>query len=61
MIILVGGMCSICLHIMVLVFTFVHLYSSFNLQLFLSILFLNIFTNLVLKRQTEKVNGTNIS
>ena len=35
-----------------------HLYSVFNLRLFLS--FFYIFKNLVLKRQTETVNGTSI-
>ena len=35
---LVGGMCSMCCH-MELVLAFMHLYSIFNLQLFLSILF----------------------
>ena len=36
-----------------------YIYSIFNLWLFLSILFYNFF-NLVLKRQTEMVNGTSI-
>ena len=56
---LIGGMCSICCH-MALVLAFMHLYSIFSLQLSLSILFF-LFFNLVLKRQTETVNGTSIS
>ena len=86
--ILVGGMCSICCHmalvvsfiIIIIMYTFsalstmpkahhmnylrtrntINLYSMFNLRLLLSILFYNI-SNLVLKRQTETANGTNIS
>ena len=45
---------------MALVLAFVHLYSIFNLQLFLSIIII-INLNLVLKRQIETVNGTSIS
>ena len=37
---------------------FMHLYSIFNLRLFLSILFLIVFVNVVLKHQTKMVNGT---
>ena len=58
--ILVGGMLSICHMALVLVFIQL-IYRSFNLPLFLSILFLNNICNLVLKRQTETVNGTGIS
>ena len=56
---IVGGICSLCCH-MALVLAFMHLYSILNLRLLLSILFYN-FLNLVLKRQTEIVNGTSIS
>ena len=43
---------------LVLLLAFMHLYSLFKLRLLLSIFF---FFNLVLKRQTEMVNGTSIS
>ena len=56
--ILVSGMRSICCH-MAQVLAIMRLYSIFNLRLFLSIIFYNRF-NLVLKRQTEMVNGTSI-
>ena len=42
------------------ILAFMHLYSIFYLQLFLSILFYNL-SNLVLKHQTETVDGTSIS
>ena len=57
---LVGGMCSICCHV-ALVLAFMYFYSIFNFHVCLSILFLYNFVNLVLKRQTEIVNGTSIS
>ena len=59
--ILVGGMCRICCHMaLVLLLAFMHLYSIFNLRLFLSIRF-SFCLNMVLKRQTQMVNGTSIS
>ena len=58
---LVGGMGSICCLIaLVLVFLHLYIYNIFNLQLFLFSLFYNFF-NLILKRQTETVNGTSVS
>ena len=46
---------------MAFVLACMHVYSTFNLQLFLSILFFYNCFNLVLNRQTETVNGTSIS
>ena len=45
---------------MALVLALMHLYSNFNLQLFLSILFHNLL-NLVLKHQIKMANATSIS
>ena len=58
--ILVGGLCSICCHMALVLLAFMHLYSICNLRLFLSILE-NEKKNLVLKRETEMINGTSIS
>ena len=55
---LVGGMCSIICH-MALILAFMHLYCIFNLLL--PMLFKTFVFNLVLKRQSETVNGTSIS
>ena len=38
---LVGGVCSICCHMVLVLLAFMHLYSILNLQLFLSIPFSN--------------------
>ena len=58
---LAGGMCIICCH-MVLVLAFMQLYSIFNLQLFLLIVFYNYyFFYVVLERHIEMVSGTSIS
>ena len=50
----------ICFHV-ALVLACIHAFSIFNFQLFLSIHCYIIFKHLVLKRQTEMVNGTSIS
>ena len=62
--ILIGGICSLCCHmvlvlllvlvlvLLVLVLAFMHLYSIFNLRLFLCILFNNVF-NQVMKCRTS--------
>ena len=50
---LVDGMCSICCHV-TLVLAFMHLYSIFNLHLFLSILFYNVLKSGI---ETPERNG----
>ena len=67
---LVGGMCSICCH-MALVLAIMHSYSIINFRLFLSVLlyiiyiylyiYIYFFFNPVLKRRIDTIYGTSIS